>query len=404
MKVCVLGLGYVGLPTAAVLAKSGHEVLGVDINKKVVNTINKGDIHIYEPDLDIIVKKAVQENKIRASMVPENSDVYLIVVPTPLSKHKEPDMKYVNQVVYSVIPHLTSKSLLILESTSPVGSTEKIQNTIRNFRPDLFDDRGNPIFYLAHCPERVLPGNVIVELIENDRVVGGINKKSTIAAKSFYETFVKGKIYCTDSKTAEMTKLVENAFRDVNIAFANELSMICDENNINVLELIELANKHPRVNILKPGAGVGGHCIAVDPWFVVAHNKEKSKLIKTAREINDFKTQWVIKKVLKQTIENNRKVCCFGLTYKQDIDDTREAPGIKIFNKLVENLGSDRVICCEPHLKKFGDVDLYDLHRSIECSDVLVFCVPHKAFKDIDKSILSEKIIIDVCGVFEGEK
>lgn len=399
MKVCVLGLGYVGLPTSAVLARAGHDVLGVDINKNVVNTINAGDIHIYEPDLDVLIKKSVECKKLRAAMVPEESDVYLIVVPTPLSKHKEPDMKYVNQVVYSVLPHLNKGSLLILESTSPVGSTKNILETIKNCRPDLFNN-GKPEFYLAHCPERVLPGNVIVELINNDRVVGGINKESTLKAEEFYKTFVKGEIYKTNSDTAEMAKLVENAFRDVNIAFANELSMICDNRDINVWELINLANKHPRVNILNPGAGVGGHCIAVDPWFIVAQNKN-STLIKTAREINDSKIQWVVDKAIQAVSQTSQKLCCFGMTYKQDIDDTREAPGIKIAQKLIEKFGNDRVLCCDPNLDSIKNLENLELGEAISNSDILIFCVPHKEFKNLDIEDLSDKIIIDVCGVFE---
>ena len=398
MKVCVLGLGYVGLPTSAVLATAGHDVLGVDINKNVVNTINSGKIHIYEPDLDVLIKQAVDNQKLRAAMVPEASDVYLIVVPTPLSKHKEPDMKYVNQVVYSVLPHLNKESLLILESTSPVGSTNKILKTIKEYRPDLFD-KDNPSFYLAHCPERVLPGNVIVELTNNDRVVGGINEASTAKAEEFYKTFVKGNIYKTNSDTAEMAKLVENAFRDVNIAFANELSMICDNLNINVWELINLANRHPRVNILNPGAGVGGHCIAVDPWFIVAQNKD-STLIKTARQVNDNKIQWVVEKVL-NSLDENSKVCCFGMTYKQDIDDTREAPGMKIAEKLIENIGKDRVLCCDPNLEFIPELKNLGVCQAIAASDVLVFCVPHKEFKQLSVKKLGGKVIIDACGVFE---
>ena len=403
MKVCVLGLGYVGLPTAAVLSNFNHQVLGVDINSKVVDTINKGNVHIHEPDLADMIKNSVRDKKLRASMTPEEADVFLIVVPTPLTKDKDPDMKFVNQVVYSVSPHLTEDSLLILESTSPVGSTEKILEDIKRFRPDLFS-LSKPLFKLAHCPERVLPGNVIVELVENDRVVGGINEESTTAAADFYKTFVKGSIFETDCKTAEMTKLVENSFRDVNIAFANELSIICNNLDINVRELISLANKHPRVNILNPGVGVGGHCIAVDPWFVVSQNKDEARMIKTARQVNDHKTTWVVERVLECLSGCNSKasVGVLGLSYKQDIDDTRESPGVKIAEKLIEKIGSDNVLCCEPHLKEgFENLSLFSQDYLIKKCDVLLFCVPHSCFKEISKEKIKNKIVLDYCGVFE---
>lgn len=399
MKTCVVGLGYVGLPTAAVLADAGHDVLGVDINKTVVTSVNDGKIHIFEPNLEKIVNQCVTQNKLRASMIPEKSDNYLIVVPTPLNKTNEPDLSYINQVVYSISPFLESECLIILESTSPIGTTEKVLENIKKYRPDLFN-KEEPTFYLAYCPERVLPGNVVEELISNDRIVGGINDASTKKALKFYNTFVKGEVFSTNSKTAELAKLVENSYRDLNIAFANELSMICDNIDVDVWELIKLANRHPRVNILNPGAGVGGHCIAVDPWFIVSSFPTDSRMIKMSRNVNDHKPLWVVEKIL-SNLSNNETVGCFGMSYKQDIDDIRESPSIKIADELIKKLGEDRVVICDPYLNELKSYDLKNLEESIEKCDLLVFCVPHKQFKNIDKRAIEKKKILDLCGVLK---
>ena len=397
MKTCVIGLGYVGLPTAAVLSTSGHNVLGVDINKSVVTSINNGQIHIFEPNLENIVKKSVSSKKLRASMIPEKSDNFLIVVPTPLGDSNNPDLSFINQVVYSISPYLEKDCLIILESTSPIGTTLKVLKKIKTFRPDLFDS-DKPKFYVAYCPERVLPGNVIEELIYNDRIVGGVNEQSTQRAVDFYSTFVKGKIFSTDSKTAELAKLVENSYRDVNIAFANELSMICDSIDVDVWELIALANRHPRVNILNPGSGVGGHCIAVDPWFIISDFPSKANMIRMSRNTNDLKPQWVVEKVL-SILGDEEVVACLGMSYKQNIDDIRESPSIKIANDLVDYLGQDRVNICDPYLKNLDGHDLKTIEDSIENSDIIVFCVPHSQFKNIDRTLMNNKKILDLCGV-----
>tara|TARA_B100000900_G_scaffold416139_1_gene449425 strand:+ start:2791 stop:3990 length:1200 start_codon:yes stop_codon:yes gene_type:complete len=399
MKTSVIGLGYVGLPTAAVLSDSGHDVLGVDINKAVVSSVNQGKIHIFEPNLEEMVNKSVANGKLRASMVPEKSDNYLIVVPTPLDDLNEPDLSFINQVVYSISPYLQEGCLIILESTSPIGTTVKVLEKIRNYRPDLFDVN-TPKFFAAYCPERVLPGNVIEELIFNDRIVGGINQRSTQRAIEFYKTFVKGQVFATNSKTAELAKLVENSYRDLNIAFANELSMICDEIDVDVWELISLANRHPRVNILSPGAGVGGHCIAVDPWFIVSDFPEQSRIIKTAREVNNFKPEWAVKKVLSQ-LPNQGIVACFGMSYKQDIDDTRESPSIKIADYLVNFLGKDRVSICDPYLDSLQGHELDTIEEALNKAHLVVFCVAHEQFKKIDKKMLENKKILDLCGVLK---
>lgn len=399
MKTTVIGLGYVGLPTAAILSDSGHDVLGVDISKTVVTSVNQGKVHIFEPNLEEIVKKSVVKKTLRASMVPEKSDNYLIVVPTPLGKSNEPDLSFINQVVYSISPYLDEDCLIILESTSPIGTTLQIAEKIKTFRPDLFDSN-IPKFHLAYCPERVLPGNVIEELVYNDRIVGGINKQSTQRAIKFYNSFVKGEVFPTDSKTAELVKLVENSYRDLNIAFANELSIICDLANIDVWELIALANRHPRVNILNPGAGVGGHCIAVDPWFIVSDFPSQANIIRASRNVNDLKPKWVVDKV-SSCLGKGECVACLGMSYKQDIDDIRESPSIKIANDLRDRFGKERVLVCDPYLENLDGHDLVSLEESIEKCDLILFCVPHKQFKNIDKKIIQKKKILDLCGVLK---
>ncbi|ASS89475.1 UDP-N-acetyl-D-mannosamine dehydrogenase [Aeribacillus pallidus] len=406
-KVCVIGLGYIGLPTATVLAHNGFEVHGVDINEKAVELINNGQVHIYEPDLDIMVKKAVESGYLKASVVPEKADVFIIAVPTPFKENHKPDLTYVEQATRSISHYLEPGNIVILESTSPVGTTEKVAEWILEEREDLSIDKNdeNRIF-VSHCPERVLPGKILKELIENDRILGGINEESTKRTVEFYKRFVKGKILETNARTAELSKLAENAFRDVNIAFANELSMICDELDINVWELINLANHHPRVNILQPGPGVGGHCIAVDPWFIVDAAPETAKLIRTARIVNDSKPYFVIEKI-KEAVKNleNPTIACLGLSFKANIDDLRESPAVEIVKEL--SLIYDQTIyVAEPHIEELPEnlkelnVQLTKTEDAIKNADVVVLLVDHDYFKVIDKKALSNKIVIDTRGVF----
>ncbi len=395
-SVVMVGLGYIGLPTAALIAAKGLQVTGVDVREDIVNTINKGEIHIVEPDLDGLVHHVVKKGNLHAAILPVEADVYLIAVPTPFKENNLPDLSYVESAVKAVIPFLRSGALVIIESTSPVGTTEKMQEIILNLRPELSEK-----FYMAYCPERVLPGNVIYELEHNDRAIGGINVVSTQKAIAFYKHFVKGELHATNARTAEMCKLVENASRDGQIAFANELSMICDKAGINVWELISLANKHPRVNILQPGTGVGGHCIAVDPWFIVSEFPEESKLIRSARQINNYKTQWAIEKIknkiLAFEIEYKRKplVACMGLAFKPNIDDLRESPAVIVVEAL-ENEGF-QLLKVEPNLDFRKSENLTEYNDAIEKADILVFLVAHKEFF----TLKTEKLVLDFCGVFK---
>ena len=395
-KVLVIGLGYIGLPTAALIASKGIKVIGVDVKKEIVETINRGSIHIKEPDLGGLVKNIVERGFLVAKTKPEKADVFIISVPTPFKNGYEPDLSYVESAVDSIIPYLEKKNIVVLESTSPIGTTEKIAKRIYEKRKDLKDN-----LYLAYCPERVLPGKIIYELEHNDRVIGGINSESSIKVKNFYSNFVKGEIYITDSKTAEMVKLVENAYRDINIAFANEISLIADKAKINVKDVINLANKHPRVNILNPGIGVGGHCIPVDPWFLIKMFPDESKLMKTAREVNLYKTEWVIEKIKKTALEFEEKygrkpmIAALGLTYKPDVDDLRESPALYIVKKLI--VKKFNILPVEPNIEKIKDLELYPLDKAINESDIIVFLVGHKVFKDLN--ISSEKIILNFCGL-----
>lgn len=407
-KIVVMGLGYIGLPTASMLATKGHQVLGVDISENVVNTINSGNIHIVEPDLDILVRSAVNSGNLKASLIPEEANTFIIAVPTPFkpkgTNPKSPDISYVEAAARTIAPFLQEGNLVILESTSPVGTTDRIGKLIFELRPDLVyqDKDGLQLrVLLAHCPERVLPGHIIRELIDNDRIIGGISKEAAELAKSLYKTFCSGEIFLTDAKTAEMAKLVENSYRDVNIAFANELSMICDELGINVWELIPLANRHPRVNILSPGPGVGGHCIAVDPWFIVSASPEKARLIRTAREVNDFKPQWVFEKIKAQAGHFNKPVIgCLGLAFKANIDDLRESPALEITRKLIaSNIG--RIMACEPNVNDgFKEFELFDQSLILKEADILVVLVDHDDFKAIDLNLLEGKVVIDVRGIW----
>ena len=392
-----MGLGYIGLPTAAVAAASGIQVVGVDVNPEVVNTINQGKIHIVEHDLDKVVKEVVSKGWLKASLVPEEADVFLIVVPTPFKQNHRADISYIESATKAVIPHLKEGNLFIIESTSPVMTTEKISDIIFKERPELKDQ-----IYIAYCPERVLPGNVLYELEHNDRVIGGINAESSEKAADFYSKFVKGKLHKTNVRTAEMCKLTENSSRDVQIAFANELSIICDKMGVNVWELIDLANKHPRVNILHPGSGVGGHCIAVDPWFIVSDFPEQANIIKRARETNDYKADWCANKILAACDEFTRKtdrepvVACMGLAFKPDIDDLRESPAKYIASRIISEARAD-VLVVEPNVESHKTFNLINCNDAYRKANIVAWLVRHKEFCNIP--VDSEKIELDFCGV-----
>lgn len=398
-KIVVMGLGYIGLPTASMLATKGHDVLGVDVNEAAVATINSGRIHIIEPDLDILVRSAVNSGNLKASTTPEQGDTFIIAVPTPFMElngnPKAPDLSYVESATRAIVPFLRDGNLVILESTSPVGTTEFIYKIITEARPELSNN-----VHVAHCPERVLPGHILRELVDNDRIIGGLTKSANEKAKDLYKSFCNGAILLTDSKTAELSKLVENSFRDVNIAFANELSLICDHLGINVWETIALANRHPRVNILQPGPGVGGHCIAVDPWFIVSSAPEQAKLIKTARQVNDSKPHWVIEKVKAKAQRFKEPVIgCLGVTFKSNIDDMRESPSLDIVKDLIEQKVG-KILVCDPNVQT-GKTDfaLYDLKQVLEESDILLLLVDHTEFKEIDLDTIRDKVVIDTRGV-----
>lgn len=392
-KVCVIGLGYIGLPTAALLASKGYKIHGVDVVQSVVDTINQGKIHIVEPELEELVKKSVESGNLKASTKPDFADVFIIAVPTPFRDGFVPNLDYVSSATASVAPYVKDENIVILESTSPVGTTEMVEKILKKNGVDTSK------IYIAHCPERVLPGKIMKELVQNDRIVGGISKEAAEKTAEFYKTFVEGEILQTDAKTAEMAKLTENSFRDVNIAFANELSILCDKFDINVWELIRLANRHPRVSILNPGAGVGGHCIAVDPWFIVHAGGDDAKLIKTARRVNTHKSEWAIEKIknaaLKFELKNSRKpkVACMGLAFKPDIDDLRESPALNITKCLIAD-GVD-VVAVEPNIKACKDLEIANYKKAIEISDIIVFLVGHKQFKELK----TEKEVLDFCGV-----
>ena len=399
-EVVMIGLGYIGLPTAALISSQHTFVHGVDINQNVVDTINKGQIHIVEPDLENVVSNAVQNGYLFASSVPAEANTYIIVVPTPFKGDNEPDISFVEAATQSIIPLLKEGDLYIIESTSPVGTTEKMKDYIYAERPELRDQ-----IYMAYCPERVLPGNVMYELVNNDRVIGGINDKSTKKAVAFYGQYVKGKLHETNARTAEMCKLVENSSRDVQIAFANELSLICNKADINVWELIELANKHPRVNILSPGCGVGGHCIAVDPYFIVSDYPKESKIIGTAREINNYKSFWCAEKIqnakLEFQIKYGRKpsVALMGLAFKPNIDDLRESPAKYIAQKVLQNANNETHYIVEPNINEHAVFKLTDYQEATQKADIIAFLVAHDEFKTID--IPDGKQVLDFCGVYK---
>lgn len=407
-RISVVGLGYIGLPTAAVIASRGLEVIGVDVNQHAVDTINAGDVHIVEPDLDIVVKSAVQAGKLRATTQAETADAFMVAVPTPFKDGHEADLSYIEAAAKSIAPVLEKGNLVVLESTSPVGATEALSEWLSEYRPDLsFPQQAgdNADIKVAHCPERVLPGHVLRELVENDRVIGGMSDACSQAAVSLYATFVKGECLLTNARTAEMAKLTENSFRDVNIAFANELSIICDKLKIDVWELINLANRHPRVNILNPGPGVGGHCIAVDPWFIVSSAPEQAKLIRTAREVNDSKPVYVLEQI-KAAAEQFKKpvVACLGIAFKADIDDLRESPALDITKQLCAC--EAEVLVVEPNIEELPaqlselGAKLVSLENALERANTLAVLVDHKEFKSIDPNVVARKVIVDSRGIF----
>jgi len=398
--VVMVGLGYIGLPTAGVMANHNIKVQGVDVKQEVVDIINDGKIHIVEPGLEELIHSGVTKGFLNASLSPVSANTYLIAVPTPFKGNFEPDLTYVEKAIDAILPHLKENQLVVIESTSPVGTTEKMYNRIVNARPEL---KGK--LNMAYCPERVLPGNVIHELENNDRVIGGIDDKSTKAASDFYAQFVKGELHPTNASTAEMCKLVENASRDSQIAFANELSMICDKADINVYKLIELTNKHPRVNILQPGTGVGGHCIAVDPWFIVNDFPNEAKFVKQAREINNYKTDWVIEKIKNTILEfrliHNKapKVALMGLAFKPDIDDLRESPAVKVVDELYKDLGLANFSVVEPNVQTHNSFEIVDAEKAINESDIVVYLVNHSPFRNF--TINDSKKVLDFCGVIK---
>jgi len=408
-KVSVIGLGYIGLPTAAVIASRGLEVIGIDVSENAVNTINEGKVHIVEPDLDMVVQAAVTMGKLRASLTPEPAEAFMIAVPTPFKEGKRPDLSFIEKAAQAIAPVLEKGNLVILESTSPVGATEKLTAWLQELRPDLYfpgHPSQEPNMHVAHCPERVLPGRVLEELVSNDRIIGGMSAACSEKAIELYNVFVRGNCIVTGARTAEMAKLTENSFRDVNIAFANELSVICDKLKINVWELIALANRHPRVNILSPGPGVGGHCIAVDPWFIVDSAPEEAKIIRTARETNDAKPHFVINKVRQAADEFKRPVvACLGLAFKPDIDDLRESPALDIVKMLADE-GVGEILAVEPNISALpanlesSGVSLVSLDAAMEKCNIVVVLVDHRQFKLLDMSTIASKVLIDTRGLF----
>lgn len=395
-----MGLGYIGLPTAIIAAKHGVQVTGVDINPRVVELTNQGKLHIIEPGMEEMLGEVVANETLKASVAPEESDAYFMVVPTPFKGNHEPDISYVEAATRAVLPLLKEGDLYVIESTSPVGTTEKMMDLIYTERPELRDK-----IYIAYCPERVLPGNVIYELVHNDRVIGGVNEISTKKAIEFYAQFVQGTLHRTNARTAEMCKLTENSSRDVQIAFANELSLICDKAGINVWELINLANKHPRVNILQPGCGVGGHCIAVDPYFITAEFPMESKIIADAREINNYKAFWCAEKVqnemLKFELKHHRKpvIAMMGLAFKPNIDDLRESPAKYITTKVMQGCNNADILVVEPNVSEHKIFKLTDYREAYDRADIVVMLVAHDVFKEL--SWTDEKVILDFCGIYK---
>lgn len=396
-RVCVVGLGYIGLPTAAVLASRGYTIHGVEVDPRAADIINSGRAHIVEPDLDILVRAAVETHKLEAHPTPAPADIFLICVPTPVTADHVPDLSYVESATESICPFLRPGNLVILESTSPPGTTEKIAETVAQ-RTQLLPGQ----VHFAHAPERVLPGQILREVVQNDRIVGGIDARSAEVCAAFYRTFVAGQIHVTTARMAETVKLVENAFRDVNIAFANELSLLAEELKLDVWDLIALANRHPRVKILNPGPGVGGHCIAVDPWFLVHAAPELTPLMRQARETNNAKPAWVVERIKRRAARLKRaRIACLGLAYKPDIDDLRESPAVEVVH-LLQQVGEYDLRVVEPNLVSHRDFELLPLERALDGADIVVFLVAHRDFRNIPKNLLAEKIIVDTCGVLRS--
>ncbi|MFT5684848.1 MAG: UDP-N-acetyl-D-mannosaminuronic acid dehydrogenase [Myxococcota bacterium] len=400
LSICVMGLGYIGLPTASLLATKGCRVRGVDVKQSVIDTINAGKIHIVEPDLDALVHSAVTSGQLTASLEPSPAEVFIIAVPTPFTDGHQPDVSYVRSATAAIAPHLQADNLVILESTSPIGTTELMAEIIRQLRPDLI--RGGALsVQVAHCPERVMPGHILQEIVQNDRIVGGLTPEATERAAAFYRGFVIGHVLVTDCRTAEMAKLTENSYRDTNIAFANELSIICHRLGIDVWELIKLANHHPRVDILSPGPGVGGHCLAVDPWFIVAAAPQEARLIRQARLVNEGKVDWVVERVLERASRLKTPVIgCMGLAYKPDIDDLRESPALAVTRKLRAALPDAEILACEPNLESFDEFPLTPLDEVLRRADIIVGLVAHRSFRNLARNHLEGKMVIDTCGVF----
>lgn len=402
MKACFLGLGYIGLPTAIIAANNGIEIVGVDVNPKVVEMTNQGKMHIIEPGMEQLLQEVVNRGMLKAVLKPEVADAYFMVVPTPFKGNHQPDISYVEAATRTVIPYLKEGDLYVIESTSPIGTTEKMADLIYSRRPELKDK-----IHIAYCPERVLPGNVIYELVNNDRVIGGLTPESAEKASAFYSKFVKGKLHVTNARTAEMCKLTENSSRDVQIAFANELSLICDKADINVWELIELANKHPRVNILQPGCGVGGHCIAVDPYFITAAFPQEAKMIAQARETNNYKAQFCAEKVknlmLQFELENGRqpKVAMMGLAFKPNIDDLRESPAKRITAEVMQSFSNADIMVVEPNITEHKVFKLTNYKEAYEQADIVVFLTAHDEFKTLERN--EDKKILDYCGIFKKQ-
>lgn len=400
MRACFMGLGYIGLPTAIIAARHGVDVVGVDINPSVVEITNQGKLHIIEPGMEEMLQEVIAAGKFKAYTTPQQCDIYFIVVPTPFKGNMQPDISYVEAATRAVLPLLKDGDLYVIESTSPIGTTEKMAELIFSERPELKDK-----IYIAYCPERVLPGNVIYELEHNDRVIGGLTHEATEKAIEFYSRFVKGKLHKTNSRTAEMCKLTENSSRDVQIAFANELSIICDKAGINVWELINLANRHPRVNILQPGCGVGGHCIAVDPYFITADYPKESKIIATAREINNYKSLWCAEKIKSTMYEfelkNGRKpiVAMMGLAFKPNIDDLRESPSKHIVGNVIQACNNPNILIVEPNIKEHNQYKLTNYKEAYEKAEIIVMLTAHDQFKELPYD--ESKTILDFCGIYK---
>jgi UDP-N-acetyl-D-mannosaminuronic acid dehydrogenase len=411
--VCVVGLGYIGLPTAATLASRGVEVVGVDVNPCVVAAVNAGQPYFPEPDLDMLLRAATTLGKLRATARPEPADAFVIAVPTPFNDDRSPNLGYVDAAADAIAPLLASGNVVILESTSPVGTTARLAKRLARLRPDLRfppAHHAEPLdVHVAHCPERVLPGHMVRELIENDRIIGGMTEACAEHAEAVYRVFLQGQPFRTNAPTAELVKLVENAYRDVNIAFANELSLICDQLGLNVWQVIELANRHPRVAILQPGAGVGGHCIAVDPWFIISSAPERSRLIRTAREVNDAKPGFVAAQIRERAERfKHPVVTCLGLTYKPDVDDLRESPAVAIVAQLARG-GPDRILVADPNLRalprelaEFSNVALCETIAAVRQADIVAILVAHSPFRRIPQEELLRRVVIDATGLTHG--